>query len=79
MSFPGVSLTESLGRASDVLVALVNGRGETTHSIGAALGVPIFQGGALVANYDIAFARAEQSAQLYRRTIITALEEFLTR
>jgi len=41
--FPTLSLTGVLGRASDVLVGLVGHRGETTHSIGAALGVPIFQ------------------------------------
>ena len=73
--FPTISLTGSLGRASDVLVGLVDRGGVTTHAVGAAVGIPIFQGGALVANYDIAVARAEQAAEQYRRTIVVALRE----
>ena len=34
-----------------------------------------FQGGALVANYDAAVARAEQATEQYRRTIVVALRE----
>jgi len=73
--FPTISLTGTLGRASDVLVGLVDRGGVTTHAVGAALGVPIFQGGALVANYDAAVARAEQATEQYRRTIVVALRE----
>ena len=73
--FPTISLTGWLGRASDVLVGLVDRGGVTTHAVGAAVGIPIFQGGALVANYDIAVARAEQAAEQYRRTIVVALRE----
>ena len=73
--FPTISLTGSLGRASDVLVGLVDRGGVTTHAVGAAVGIPIFQGGAFVANYDIAVARAEQAAEQYRRTIVVALRE----
>jgi multidrug efflux system outer membrane protein len=73
--FPTLSLTGSLGRASDVLVGFVTRRGVTTHSVDAAIGVPIFQGGALVANYDIARARAQQATEQYRRTILVALQE----
>jgi outer membrane protein TolC len=36
--------------------------------------VPIFQGGALVANYDAAVG-AEQAAEQYWRTIVVALRE----
>jgi hypothetical protein len=39
---------------------------DATHAVGAAVGVPIFQGGALVANYDAAVARAEQAAEQHR-------------
>ncbi len=73
--FPTISLTGSLGRASDVLQGLIANRGETTHAIEAAIGVPIFQGGALVANYDIARAQAQQAALQYRRTVLVALQE----
>jgi multidrug efflux system outer membrane protein len=73
--FPTLSLTAALGRASDTLNGIVTGRGQTVHAIGAALGVPIFQGGALVANYDIAKAQAEQATLQYRGTVLTALQE----
>lgn len=54
---------------------LVTSRGETTHAIAAAVGVPIFQGGALVANYKSARAQAEQAALQYRRTVLASLQE----
>ena len=73
--FPTISLTGALGRASDVLVGLVDREGIGTHAIGAAIGVPIFQGGALVANYEAAKARADQAAVQYRQTVLTALKE----
>ena len=73
--FPTISLTGALGRASDVLVGLVDRGGVTTHAVGAAVGVPIVQGGALVANYDAAVARVEQATEQYRRTIVVALRE----
>lgn len=73
--FPTISLTGSLGRASDTLRGLVASRGETTHAIAAAVGAPIFQGGALVANYASARAQAEQAALQYRRTVLVALQE----
>jgi len=53
----------------------VASRGETTHAIAAAIGVPIFEGGALVANYASARAQAEQAALQYRRTVLVALQE----
>jgi multidrug efflux system outer membrane protein len=73
--FPTISLTGALGRASDVLVGLVNRRGIDTHTIDAAIGVPIFQGGALVANYQAAKARADQAAVQNRQTVLVALKE----
>jgi multidrug efflux system outer membrane protein len=73
--FPTISLTGSLGRASDTLRGLVASGGETTHAIAGAIGVPIFQGGALVANYESARAQAEQAALQYRRTVLVALQE----
>jgi len=73
--FPTISLTGLLGRTSDVLRDLVASRGESTRAIAATIGVPIFQGGALVANYDSARAQAEQAALQYRRTVLVALQE----
>lgn len=73
--FPTISLTGALGRASTALAGLVTGSGETTRALTAALGVPIFQGGALVANYESVRAQAEQAALQYRRTVLVALQE----
>jgi multidrug efflux system outer membrane protein len=53
----------------------VTGSGETTRALTAAIGVPIFQGGALVANYESVRAQAEQAALQYRRTVLVALQE----
>jgi multidrug efflux system outer membrane protein len=73
--FPSISLTGTLGRASAALRDLVTGDGTTVHSISAGLTQPLFSGGALVANYDAARARAEQAALAYRRTVLVALQE----
>jgi multidrug efflux system outer membrane protein len=73
--FPVISLTGTLGRASDTLHGLVSGGGQSVGALGAALDVPIFTGGSLVANYEIARARAEQAALTYRRTVLVALQE----
>ncbi len=73
--FPSLSLTGSLGRASDTLRGLTSSSGQPTHLSAAAIAVPIFQGGALVANYDIAQAQAQQAVLQYRRTILIALQE----
>jgi len=44
------------------------------HSVGAVLGVPIFQGGALVGNYEAAVARQQELIAQYQRTILVALQ-----
>jgi multidrug efflux system outer membrane protein len=73
--FPSISLTGTLGRASTALRDLASGDGTTLHSIAGTLAQPLFSGGALVANYDAARARAEQAALGYRRTVVVALQE----
>ncbi|HEV7800973.1 MAG TPA: TolC family protein, partial [Burkholderiales bacterium] len=73
--FPSISLTGTLGRASDVLQGLVTSRGQGIASVGAALNVPIFSGWSLFANLRIARARADQATLVYRRTILVALQE----
>jgi outer membrane protein, multidrug efflux system len=72
---PSISLTGTLGRASEALAGLVTNRGVTVHALAAAANVPIFEGGALVANEQIARARAEQAVAQYRRTVLVALQE----
>jgi outer membrane protein, multidrug efflux system len=73
--FPSISLTGTLGRASEALAGLVTNRGVTVHALAAAANVPIFEGGALAANEQIARARAEQAVAQYRRTVLVALQE----
>jgi multidrug efflux system outer membrane protein len=73
--FPTISLTGALGRVSDGLRGLVTNRGDTFASIGASVLAPIFTGGAITANYDVARARAEQAELNYRRTVLVALRE----
>ncbi|WP_019143211.1 efflux transporter outer membrane subunit [Noviherbaspirillum massiliense] len=73
--FPSISLTGSLGRASDTLRGVVSSGGQNVRSVAASVNQPLFEGGALVANYDIARAQAEQAAVAYRRTILIALQE----
>ena len=73
--FPSISLTGALGRASEALVGLASSGGVTTRGLTAGIGVPIFSGGALVGNYDVARAQAEQATLQYRRTVLVALQE----
>lgn len=73
--FPTISLTGTLGRASEVLAGVLTSGGVTVRAFGAAANVPIFQGGALVANEQIARAQAEQATAQYRRIVLVALQE----
>jgi outer membrane protein, multidrug efflux system len=73
--FPSISLTGLLGRVSPTLHALVGSGGRGIGTLDGLAGLPIFTGGALTANYEIARARAEQAALIYRRTVLTALQE----
>jgi outer membrane protein, multidrug efflux system len=73
--FPSISLTGTLGRASEALAGLVTSHGVTVHALGIAANVPVFEGGALVANERIVRAQAGQAAAQYRRTVLVALQE----
>lgn len=73
--FPAISLTGTLGRASDALRGVVTSRGTNVAAVGAAANVPIFNGGGLFANYRAAQARSEQAALTYQRTVLVALQE----
>ena len=66
-SIPG-SITADLGSA-DRLV------GDTVARIGAAVDVPVFDGGRRRAGVDIAEARAEQALLAYRQTLLEAVGE----
>jgi multidrug efflux system outer membrane protein len=73
--FPSISLTGTLGRASSALRGIAGSNGATVHAITVPLNLPLFTGGRLVANYEVAKAQAEQSALAYRRAVLVALKE----
>jgi multidrug efflux system outer membrane protein len=68
---PNVALTGSAGVA--LSTALANPIG--VFSIGASVLSPIFDGGRLRAQTDVATARRDQAAFSYRRTALTAFQE----
>ena len=70
--FPSISLTASGGFASPALAAVVT-PADRVWSIGAGLTQPIFQGGALVGQYQLAKGHYEELLADYHKAIISAL------
>jgi NodT family efflux transporter outer membrane factor (OMF) lipoprotein len=70
--FPTISLTASGGYASPALAALVT-PANRVWSIGAGLTQPIFQGGALVGQYQLAKGHYEELLADYHKAVIAAL------
>ena len=73
--FPQISLTALLGGVSTDLGEALTGDGATVVSLGPNLLQPLFAGGALRANRDVALARLEQAVIGYRRTVLGAFGE----
>lgn len=74
--FPSVSLTGYYGYASHGLTSLfINGVTSDYYSFAPQITVPIFQGGRLRANLDLAEVRKEQAVVNYEKTIQTAFSE----
>lgn len=71
---PRVALTGTLGLASEDLGRIAN-RSATLWDVGAALAGPIFTGGALEANVEIAEATRREALEAYAGAILTALRE----
>ncbi len=71
---PGIGLTGSAGLASDVLLNFMNGP-TTTLAIGASLLQPIFDGGRLRAQIDVAAARERELVENYRKAVFAALAD----
>lgn len=71
---PNIGLTGSAGLASDVLLNFLNG---PTASIvlGASLLQPIFDGGRLRAQADIAASRERELVENYRKAVLAALAD----
>jgi NodT family efflux transporter outer membrane factor (OMF) lipoprotein len=71
---PGIGLTGSAGLASDVLLNFMNGP-TATLAIGASLLQPIFDGGRLRAQVDVAASRERELVENYRRAVFAALAD----
>jgi multidrug efflux system outer membrane protein len=72
--FPTIGLTGNLGTASAALSGLF-GAGSLAWSFLPSLTVPIFEGGALQANLDVAVVRKDVGVAQYEKTIQTAFRE----
>jgi len=72
--FPNISLTASVGTASAALSGLF-GAGSLAWAFAPQLLAPIFEGGALRANLDLATIRKDIGVAQYEKTIQTAFRE----
>ena len=72
--FPQFSLTGLLGVASDQLTGLSAGVG-STYSFGAGLTAPIFQGGRLRGNYELAKQQYQESKVSYEKSVQNSFRE----
>jgi multidrug efflux system outer membrane protein len=73
--FPKISLTGSYGFASDSLSKLFTSGGLGAWSFLPQITMPIFNGGANVANLDLAQIRKEKAVVSYEQVIQTAFRE----
>ena len=71
---PSIGLTGSAGLASDVLLNFLNGP-TATLAIGASLLQPIFDGGRLRAQADVAASRERELVENYRKAVLAALAD----
>ena len=71
---PSIGLTGSAGLASDVLLNFLNGP-TATFAIGASLLQPIFDGGRLRAQVDVAASRERELVENYRKAVLAALAD----
>ena len=72
--FPDISLTGSYGLRNPSTGYLFDWASRF-YSFGPSVSIPIFRGGALVANVRLSRAQAEEAALSYRKTVLNALQE----
>jgi outer membrane protein, multidrug efflux system len=72
--FPSIRLTGSMGAQSNALSALFNPQ-NLIANVGASLVAPIFDGGRLKSERDLASAQKQELVQTYRSAVIVALSE----
>jgi multidrug efflux system outer membrane protein len=72
--FPSINLTGTMGAQSSALLSLLNAPNLLVN-VSTSLMAPIFDGGRLRRERDIAVARKQELVQVYRATVIAALSE----
>jgi multidrug efflux system outer membrane protein len=72
--FPSIRLTGSTGAQSSALQSLFDGP-SLLANLGLSLTAPIFDGGRLANQRELAIAQQQELVQIYRSTIINALSE----
>jgi NodT family efflux transporter outer membrane factor (OMF) lipoprotein len=72
--FPSINLTGALGAQSSALLSLLNAP-NLLANVSVSLMAPIFDGGRLKRERDLAIARKQELVQVYRATVISALSE----
>lgn len=76
--FPTLSLTGLFGNIGTELSEVLTGGAATVASLGANAVQPLFAGGQLYFNREVALARLDQALLGYRRTVLSALAEVAT-
>ncbi|MDL2355545.1 MAG: efflux transporter outer membrane subunit [Pseudomonadota bacterium] len=72
--FPSIRLTGAMGAQSSALLSLLNAP-NVLANVSSSLMTPIFDGGRLKRERDLAIAREQELVQVYRATVIAALSE----
>ena len=72
--FPDITLTGQYG-LRNLSTGYLFDWDSRFYSFGPSISIPIFQGGALVANVKLSKAQAEEAAFTYRTTVLSALQE----
>jgi NodT family efflux transporter outer membrane factor (OMF) lipoprotein len=72
--FPSINLTGALGTQSSALLSLLNAP-SLVANVSTSLMAPIFDGGRLKRERDLAIAQKQELVQVYRATVIAALSE----
>jgi multidrug efflux system outer membrane protein len=73
--FPRIGLTTFLGQASPDLSTFTTGGAANMWNIGATMAGPIFQGGALRAQYRAAKASFDEALAAYQQSVLVAMQE----
>lgn len=76
--FPAISLSSSVGTQAANLSGIFDTMDNWVLSLGASLTAPLFQGGRIRANIELANAQYAQASAAYARTVITAFQEVRT-